>query len=206
MPILSRIQSFRPKTISACLCYFHSQPGSLVLIIMTFCTTCTWLSIVKHVQIQIKYKMRIQLLTTKAFPSPSPLNAVCCRKSEMWAIIGTSIRSRRDVLNTHQMNERKTWGCLFYFSFLKDMKIQTLMASSNDQCLYIRIYVVCCVVVLWDEQIWLWRPSCGSHVACTNINTALRPTLLETHRDLWRLLSKLLASVLRQPCILIGTW
>lgn len=87
----------------------------------------------------------------------------------MWVITG----SRRDVLNTHQLKERKTRSCLFYFNFLKDMKIQTLMASSNDQCLYIRIYVVCCVVLLWDEQIWLWRPSCGSHVACRNINTTL---------------------------------
>jgi hypothetical protein len=86
----------------------------------------------------------------------------------MWPITGTG----HDVLNTHQLNERKTRSCLFYFSFLKDMKIQTLMASSNDQCLYIRIYVVCCVLVLRDEQTWLWRPSCGSHVVCMNINTA----------------------------------
>ena len=62
------------------------------------------------------------------------------------------------------------------------------MASSNDQCLYISIYVVCCVAALWDEHVWQLGPSCGGHVACSNINTRLRATFLETHRDLcWQL-------------------
>jgi hypothetical protein len=29
------------------------------------------------------------------------------------------------------------------------------MASSNDQCLYIRIHVVCCVAVMWDAEVCL---------------------------------------------------
>ena len=52
-----------------------------------------------------------------------------------------------------------------------------------------KLYVVCCVAALWDERVWQLRPSCGGHVACSNINTHLRASFLETHRDLWWQLS-----------------
>lgn len=110
----------------------------------------------------------------------------------MHAIIGT--RQEGNMLcqgiSTLINCERKTWDCLFYFNFLKDMKIQTLMASSNDQCLYIRIYVVCCVVAPWDEGLavaagllvvvtWLrgldWRSYKHSSTSPNGVGNSSRP-------------------------------